>query len=216
MEDTDLRLLELIAARMCHDLVGPVGAAVNGAELLAEGEAADVEVVRLIGQSARQASRRLQVFRVIYGTPGALSGAAPFAQAGQLLGAMLEGEKAALDWRVDPAVEAGVGRVGARLVLLLALACVEALPRGGQVRVSGTVVGGRATLEAAAIGQGAKFADEASAAFVGRTPPAQLTPKVAPCELACRLARAAGGGIDVGQGAEGPILRAILPASSSV
>jgi histidine phosphotransferase ChpT len=146
MEDTDVRLLELIAARMCHDLVGPVGASVNGAELLAEGEAADVEVVRLIGQSARQASRRLQVFRVIYGTPGALSGGAPFVQAGQLLAAMLEGEKATLDWRVDPSCEAGVGRVGARLALLLALACVEALPRGGQVRATGVVVGGRATL----------------------------------------------------------------------
>lgn len=211
MEDADLRLLELIAARMCHDLVGPVGAAVNGAELLAEGETADVEVVRLIGQSARQASRRLQVFRVIYGTPGALSGGAPFSQAGQLLASMLEGEKATLEWRVEPSCEAGVGRLGARLALLLALACVEALPRGGQVRVSGAVVGARATLEAAAIGQGAKFSDEASAALMGRTAPAQLTPKVAPCELARRLARAAGGGIDVGHGTEGPILRAILP-----
>jgi histidine phosphotransferase ChpT len=215
MEDADLRLLELIAARICHDLVGPVGAAVNGAELLAVGEAADVEVVRLIGQSARQASRRLQVFRVIYGTPGALSGAAPFAQAGQLLAAMLEGEKATLDWRVDPACETGVGRVGARLALLLALSCVEALPRGGQVRATGTVAGGRATLEATAIGQGAKFSEEASAAFAGRTGLAQLTPKVAPWELAHRLARAAGGGIDVGQGSDGPIVRAILPLAPS-
>jgi histidine phosphotransferase ChpT len=211
MEDADLRLLELIAARMCHDLVGPVGAAVNGAELLAEGEAADVEVVRLIGQSARQASRRLQVFRVIYGTPGALSGAAPFAQAGQLLAAMLEGEKATLDWRADPACEAGIGRVGARVALLLAMACVEALPRGGQVRATGAVAGARATLEATAIGQGAKFSEETIAAFAGRTSPAQLSPKAAPWDLARRLARAAGGGIDVGAGAEGPILRAILP-----
>jgi histidine phosphotransferase ChpT len=213
MEDTDLRLLELIAARMCHDLVGPVGASVNGAELLAEGEAADVEVVRLIGQSARQASRRLQVFRVIYGTPGALSGGAPFAQAGQLLAAMLEGEKATLDWRVDPACEAESGRVGARIALLLALAGVEALPRGGTVRATGTVAGGRATLEATAIGQGAKVPEESIAAFAGRTAPAQLTPKAAPWELARRLARAAGGGIDVGSGQEGPILRAILPAT---
>jgi histidine phosphotransferase ChpT len=213
MEDIELRLLELIAARMCHDLVGPVGAGVNGAELLAEGESADAEVVRLIGPSARQASRRLQVFRVIYGTPGALPGGAPFAQAGQLLGAMLEGEKASLDWHFGPACETSTGRVGARIALLLALACVEALPRGGQVRATGTVAGPRATLEAAALGQGAKFADETSAAFMGRTASAQLTPKAAPWELARRLARAAGGGIDVGQGTDGPILRAILPVA---
>lgn len=212
MEDTDLRLLELIAARMCHDLVGPVGAAVNGAELLAEGEAADVEVVRLIGQSARQASRRLQVFRVIYGTPGALSGGAPFAQAGQLLAGMLEGEKAALEWRIEPACETAAGRTGARIALLLALACIEALPRGGTVRATGGIVGSRVTLEAAAIGQGAKFAEEAVAAFAGRTAPAQLNPKTAPWELSRRLARAAGGGIDVAAGQDGPLVRAILPS----
>jgi histidine phosphotransferase ChpT len=214
MDDAELRLLELIAARMCHDLVGPVGAAVNGAELLAEGETADAEVVRLIGQSARQASRRLQVFRVIYGTPGALSGGAPFAQAGQLLGGMLEGEKTALDWHVDAACEAAAGRVGARIALLLALGGVEALPRGGKVRVTGHVAGARATLEAAAIGIGAKIAEEAGAAFAGRTALAQMTPKAAPWELARRLARAAGGGIDAGSGAEGPILRAILPVAT--
>lgn len=168
MDDSELRLLELIAARMCHDLVGPVGASVNGAELLAEGEAADAEVVRLIGQSARQASRRLQVFRVAYGTPGALSGGRPFAQAGQLLAAMLEGEKASVDWQIDAALDAACGRAGARLALLVALIGVEALARGGVLRVSGAVSGPRATIEAVAAGPNAKFPDETAAAARAR------------------------------------------------
>jgi histidine phosphotransferase ChpT len=215
MDDSELRLLELIAARMCHDLVGPVGAAVNGAELLAEGEAADAEVVRLIGQSARQASRRLQVFRVAYGTPGALSGGRPFAQAGQLLTAMLEGEKAALDWQVDLALESACGRVGARLALLVALIGIEALGRGGTLRVTGTVSGVRATILVHAAGPNAKFSDEMAAALRGATSLSQLTAKASPAELARRLAAAVGGDIELTDGTEGPILRVTIAAELS-
>ena len=32
----DLSVLELVCSRLCHDLVGPVGAAANGIELLRE------------------------------------------------------------------------------------------------------------------------------------------------------------------------------------
>ena len=34
----DLRVLEMLAARLCHDLIGPVAAIGNGAELLADEE----------------------------------------------------------------------------------------------------------------------------------------------------------------------------------
>lgn len=215
MDESELRLLELIAARMCHDLVGPVGASVNGAELLAEGEAADAEVVRLIGQSARQASRRLQVFRIAYGTPGALSGGRPFAQAGQLLSAMLEGEKAAIEWQVDAALDVACGRTGARLALLVALIGVEALARGGVLRVSGAVSGARATIEAQAAGPNAKFPDETAAALRGAIPLAQVTAKAAPAALARRLAAAAGGDLELADTQIGPVLRVTIAAELS-
>jgi histidine phosphotransferase ChpT len=32
----DLRLAEMLASRLCHDLVNPIGAVANGAELLSE------------------------------------------------------------------------------------------------------------------------------------------------------------------------------------
>ncbi len=200
---------------MCHDLVGPVGASVNGAELLAEGEAADAEVVRLIGQSARQASRRLQVFRIAYGTPGALSGGRPFAQAGQLLSAMLEGEKAAIEWQVDAALDVACGRTGARLALLVALIGVEALARGGVLRVSGAVSGARATIEAQAAGPNAKFPDETAAALRGAIPLAQVTAKAAPAALARRLAAAAGGDLELADTQIGPVLRVTIAAELS-
>src|ERR1700719_3150332 len=75
----DLRILELLTARLCHDLAGPVAAISNGAELL-DDEDPDFarEAAALIGESARTAAKRLQLFRYVYGwSPGAMAGPPP-------------------------------------------------------------------------------------------------------------------------------------------
>jgi histidine phosphotransferase ChpT len=65
------RVLELMASRICHDLVSPVGAINNGVELLAEmGADAGEEAMLLIASSAMQASIRLKCFRLAYGAAG--------------------------------------------------------------------------------------------------------------------------------------------------
>lgn len=65
------RVLELMASRVCHDLVSPVGAIGNGVELMEEmGADAGDEAMRLIANSARQASIRLKAFRLCYGAAG--------------------------------------------------------------------------------------------------------------------------------------------------
>jgi len=65
------RVMELIASRICHDLVSPVGAVNNGVELMQElGEDAGEEAVKLIADSAQQASIRLKNFRLCYGAAG--------------------------------------------------------------------------------------------------------------------------------------------------
>jgi len=54
MEPTiELRVAELLASRLCHDLISPVGAVNNGTELLTEfGEDPDGESMQLIATSA--------------------------------------------------------------------------------------------------------------------------------------------------------------------
>jgi histidine phosphotransferase ChpT len=67
----DLRVLELLAARLCHELIGPVAAIGNGVELLADEEPDFVrEAVTLVEESARKANRRLQFYRFAYGFSG--------------------------------------------------------------------------------------------------------------------------------------------------
>ncbi len=64
-------VLELLASRICHDLISPVGAVNNGVEFLEEmGADAGKDAIDLIAHSARQASVRLQAFRLCYGAGG--------------------------------------------------------------------------------------------------------------------------------------------------
>lgn len=65
------RVLELMASRICHDLVSPVGAVNNGIELMREMNAdmAD-DALDLIESSIGQASARLKLFRLAYGAAG--------------------------------------------------------------------------------------------------------------------------------------------------
>jgi hypothetical protein len=57
----DIELAAILCTRICHDLVGPVGALNNGVEVLAEEDDAEMQrqAVELLGHSAEQASRRL-------------------------------------------------------------------------------------------------------------------------------------------------------------
>jgi hypothetical protein len=66
----DLRFAELLAARLCHELAGPVAAIGNGIEVIAE-EAPQLahDAVSLVADSARRAAGRLQ----FTGSPAASS-----------------------------------------------------------------------------------------------------------------------------------------------
>lgn len=64
--------LELLASKICHDLISPIGAVNNGIEIFEEmGADAGPEVTDLISASAQQASAKLMAYRVAYGAGGA-------------------------------------------------------------------------------------------------------------------------------------------------
>jgi histidine phosphotransferase ChpT len=122
----DMRVAELLASRLCHDLAGPIAAIGNGAELLDD---EDPDFVRqagtLIGESAGTAAKRLQLFRFIYGySAGAIAGPPPH----QLVGEYFAGGATACAYpeaarRLEPAWQ----RLGCGLLVIAG----EALSRGG-------------------------------------------------------------------------------------
>ena len=59
-------LAGILASRICHDLVSPVGAVVNGMDLIREVGAGDArEELAMVGESAKRASALLQFFRIV-------------------------------------------------------------------------------------------------------------------------------------------------------
>src|SRR5436305_7162966 len=67
-----LELAALLCSRVCHDLISPVGAIVNGLEVLEEekDEATKTFALDLIKKSANTASAKLQFCRIAFGAAG--------------------------------------------------------------------------------------------------------------------------------------------------
>ena len=64
-------VLELLASRICHDIISPVGAINNGIELMQElGPDGLDDGLELVGYSAAQSAAKLSAFRLAYGTGG--------------------------------------------------------------------------------------------------------------------------------------------------
>jgi histidine phosphotransferase ChpT len=193
-QSIDARLLEIICARLCHDLVGPVSAIGNGVELVTEfGEDMRGEALALIAQSASEASRRLQFFRIAFGSAAGADGRSiPLAEARTRAVALPLGGRVSLDWPESQAgADPDLGRAALKLLLNLFLIAVDAAAGTGTVRVR---VGGTAGVlfEVIADGARATLGDEVRQALEGRLTAAEATPRTAVAILACVLAAEAG------------------------
>jgi histidine phosphotransferase ChpT len=175
----ELRVVELMAARLCHDLIGPVSAINNGIELMADEDPTFIrDAVGLVGDSARNASRRLQFYRFAYGFSGTgLSGTSP----PQLIAAFFDGTNTECDYRPDirerPLPEQ-------KLACVMVTIAAEGLPRGGKLVLSA----GNPGPQVDATGTGDGPSAEARAAFTLAAPVAELTSRTAGAYFAGLLA----------------------------
>ena len=179
----DLRVVELLAARLCHDLIGPISAIGNGVELLADEEPDFVkDAVALVGDSARKASRCLQFYRFAYGfSGGGLTGPAPHLLAAELF------EDTAIE--CDYRAEARALPIDQQKLACAMLAIAgEGLPRGGRLVLSAGAIGPE--VEAAGAGPGPL--PEVRAGLALATPPAELTSRTVGGYFAGLLAEALG------------------------
>jgi len=198
----ELRVLELLCARFCHEMVSPVGAIGNGVELLGEDDPDFVrEAIALIGQSARTASRRLQFYRFAYGTAPTASNVTPR----ELLLGFLEGGKVTADW--EPAVS-NLSSEWQRLACNLAVLAAEALPRGGRIAVRSA---GAAGVEIEASGEAVLLNRDVVAALAGNAKTSELTSRTIHAHVTAQFAEqlAASAGVSAG----GPN-RALFAASA--
>ena len=130
----DLDFAALLVSRVCHDLVSPVGAVVNGLEVLEDetDTAMRADALRLVAQSAESAAARLQFARIAYGAAGSVGAELDLTEVSRVVVGLLRGGKTELDWQPNPI---NWPKDWAKLLMNCILVASDCLPRGGRVQV---------------------------------------------------------------------------------
>jgi len=193
-----LRVAGLLTSRLCHDLVGPLGAVSNGLELIAEDDAMAKEALALAQRSAKRAASRLQFFRYAFGAAGGESNFGP-AEARPIALNLLSSGETAIDWPESKDVDLPVGT--GRLLLNLTLLAVECLPRGG----TALVALGSNRIGVEAMGRQARLSGETKAAMAGAVAPAQLSARTVLGYYVTQLITGLGGQLELSDEGAGTI-----------
>jgi histidine phosphotransferase ChpT len=129
-----LDLAALLCSRVCHDLISPVGAIVNGLEVLDDARNADDRdfALDLIRKSARNASARLQFCRLAFGAAGSASAQIDTGDAEGMARGFLEDEKTKIAWNLPRTLQPK-NRV--KLLLNMLIIAQQTIPRGGTLTV---------------------------------------------------------------------------------
>ncbi|MFC6788885.1 histidine phosphotransferase ChpT [Methylobacterium komagatae] len=130
-----LDLAALLCSRVCHDVISPVGAIVNGLEVLEDDQDESMRefALELIGKSARQASARLKFARIAFGAAGSAGASIDLADAESVAKGMFADEKTKLEWRAPQAL---FPKNKVKLILNLVMVTTSAIPRGGLIDVT--------------------------------------------------------------------------------
>lgn len=132
---SSLDLAALVASRVCHDIISPVGAITNGLEVLDEEGNEDMAdfAMDLIRKSARQASAKLQFARLAFGAAGSAGAEIDLGDAQEVATGYMSNEKANLEWAMPRLL---LPKNQVKLVLNLLLLMNQCVPRGGTITIS--------------------------------------------------------------------------------
>jgi histidine phosphotransferase ChpT len=113
-------LAALLCSRVCHDVISPVGAIINGLEVLEDEKEAEMREIALdlIKKSAAAASARLQFCRLAYGAAGSVGASIDTGDAENVTRGLINNDRTKLVWNN------------------LCLIAISVIPRGGVVTVA--------------------------------------------------------------------------------
>jgi histidine phosphotransferase ChpT len=129
-----LDLAALLCSRVCHDLISPVGAIVNGLEVLDEDKDEETKTfaLDLIKKSAQQASAKLQFCRLAFGAAGSAGAQIELGDAEKVARGLIEDGKTTIVWNL---LREFVPKNRAKLLLNMLMVAVGTIPRGGVLTV---------------------------------------------------------------------------------
>lgn len=201
-ELVDIRVIGLLSSHLCHELVNPLGAVNNGIELLMDvGDDMRDEAMALIESSAQRTAKRLQFYRMAYGMAG-VTAVEDMISVRDLTNDLLGEGRLSLEWpdaERNPRLEPGYGR----LLMNMAAAAAECLPRGG-VLVSGIRdAGGSTLLYVEARGERARLEESTRPVYFEEVPVEKLTPRNVHAYYTAKLAAGMGRVLRVAEETEG-------------
>lgn len=132
---SDLELAAYLCSRVCHDVISPVGAVVNGLELLEDESDEQMRgfALELVRKSAVQASAKLQFARLAFGAAGSAGSEIDLSDAEAVTRSFMDGGKVELNWIMR---SCRMEKNKVKLLLNLVLAALQGIIRGGTLSVT--------------------------------------------------------------------------------
>jgi len=164
-----LDLAALLCSRVCHDVISPVGAIINGLEVL-DGEEDDemrTVAMELIRKSAAFASARLQFCRLAFGAAGSLTAAIDTGDAESAARGVIANDRTTLRWDAPRHL---APKNAVKLLLNLCLIAAAATPRGGVVAVDMAGEDDSLTIRVSASGKNVRLSHAAMSVLDGSEP----------------------------------------------
>ena len=191
-----LELAALLCSRVCHDLISPVGAIVNGLEVLDDNPKPEDRdfALELIRKSAKTASARLQFCRLAFGAAGSAGAQIDLGDAQAMARGHIEDGKVSITWNL-PRILLPKNRV--KLLLNMLVIAQQTIPRGGTLTVDPIGEGEVMAFRVTASGLNARLPQNIADLLSSTQPPAADAHAVQPyytrllaeaCGLSVRLA----------------------------
>ncbi len=197
-----LDLAALVASRVCHDVISPVGAIVNGLEILEDEKDEGMRgfAFDLIKKSAAQASARLQFCRIAFGAAGSAAAVLDLGDAEQVARGFVEDDKTKLVWEAERQL---LPKNAVKLLLNLVLVATTTVPRGGSIKVTSSGQAEATEFAIVATGPNARVPANVLELLSGRAPEDRVDAHVIQPFYAGLVARAAGMAVTIEAEVEG-------------
>jgi len=166
---TPTTLSAMLCARICHDLISPIGALGTAIEILDDAGNIDMhdDAMALVRTSSRQAAAKLKFLRLAFGAAGSAPGVIPTSEVTTLSNNMFADSKPDLVWNIE---SDGIDKDQARILLNLIMLAIQAAPRGGTVTVSHQDLGGGDKFTLVSAGPKARLDAAVAKAIAGKAP----------------------------------------------
>jgi len=158
------KLTALVASRICHDMVEPMSAIIQGLEMIKDGDGKpDPDALSLLDNGVGKAWAKLEFFR--FAMAGAMAEGDSSIEEGRAVAEKLYGVlKPELIWSIP---NVAMPRPAVRVIVNLLLIANECLPRGGTVELTAEKQGDAVDVVVVAKGPRAKLKETTAQALRG-------------------------------------------------